>query len=210
MSPTGVPGLVTFVYRDAVIDEPSANGVFHLVDTIVERLAILNQGAKLAVSFRGHVNGLQFVHGSHASQFERIVFVGLAFDVTPLPGVFVGRANKCLQTMADGQVIDPARGTASFHHDQIDLAFLENCREIVSIGSRCEEFSFASFRVEKAAHRIELAEVESENSQGTCVLWVWGWNYEIDTTVSASPVRVARFYSKAPTPNPGLTWILSS
>lgn len=58
MSPTGVPRLVTFVDRDAVIDEPSANGVFHFVDAIVERLAILDQGAKLAVSFRGHVNRL--------------------------------------------------------------------------------------------------------------------------------------------------------
>ncbi len=58
MSAAGVPGFVAFVNRDAVIDEPSANGVFHLVDAMVKRLAILDQRAKLAVSFRGHVNGL--------------------------------------------------------------------------------------------------------------------------------------------------------
>ncbi len=105
-------------------------------DAIVECLAILDQWAKLAVSFRGHVNSLQFVHGSHASQFECIVFVGLAFDVTPLPGVFVGRAHKCLQTMADSQIIAPARRTTSFHGNQINHAILEDSRKIVSIGGR--------------------------------------------------------------------------
>ncbi len=40
--------------------------------------------------------------------------------------------------MADGQVIVPTRGTASFHDDQIDLAFLEDGREIAPIGSRGE------------------------------------------------------------------------
>jgi hypothetical protein len=205
-----VPGFVAFVDRDAVIDEPSANGVFHLVDAIVERLAILDQRAKLAMSFRGHVNGLQLVHGSHASQLERIVFVGLAFDVAPLPGIFVGGTNKCLQAMADGQVIDPARGAASLHDDQIDLAFLEDSREIVSIGSRCEEFSLASFCIEKAAHRIELTEVKSENLHVLSVLEVWGGT-NVTVVVCATQDHGSEspdFIRMAPTPNPGLTWIL--
>ncbi len=55
--------------------------------------------------------------------------------------------------MADGQVIDPARGTTSFHHDQIDLALLEDSREIVPVGSRGEEFSFAVL-VSKKQHIV--------------------------------------------------------
>jgi hypothetical protein len=35
---------------------------------------------------------------------------------------------------------------------------------------------FSSLGVKKAAHGIELAEVKSENSHGTWVLRVWGWN----------------------------------
>jgi hypothetical protein len=67
-----------------------------------------------------------------------------------------------------------------------------------------------SFGIEKATHGIELTEIESENFHSTCVLWVWGRNFETGITVPASPVRVARFYSKAPNPNPGLTWIRSA
>ncbi len=89
--------------------------------------------------------------------------------------------------MADGQVIDPARGTASFHDDQIDfLAILEDCREIASIGSRGEEFSLASFGIEKAAHRIELAEVVSAKSSCSKCPRGLGWN-ECDSGCLRNP-----------------------
>ena len=42
------------------------------------------------------------------------------------------------------------------------------------------------------------------------VPWVWGWKFETDIRVSASPVRSPDFIRKVPAPNPGLTWILSS
>ena len=62
----GVPRFVTGVDRDAVIDEPSADGVFGLVDASVERLAILDQRAELAMLLRRHVDWLEFPHGGHA------------------------------------------------------------------------------------------------------------------------------------------------
>ena len=54
------------------------------------------------------MNGYVFIHRSHARELEGIVFVGFAFDVTPLPSVFVGGADESFQTMAAGQVVDPA------------------------------------------------------------------------------------------------------
>ena len=87
---------------------------------------------------------------------------------------------------------------------------LEEDRKVTAFGGGRMERVFSSLRIEKAAHGIELAEVESENFHSTWVLWVWDWKFEPGITVPASPVRVARFYSKAPTPNPGLTWILSA
>ena len=67
------------------------------------------------------------------------------------------------QSQANGQVIDPARGTAGFHDDQVDFVFLEDGRQVVSVGNRVEEFVFSSFGVEKAAPGLEFAEVECEN-----------------------------------------------
>ena len=82
----------------------------------------------------------------------------------------------------------------------------------LSIGRRCEEFSLASFRVEKAAHRIELAEVKSENLHVLNVLEVWGGT-NVTVVVNATQDHGSEspdFIRMAPTPNPGLTWILSS
>ncbi len=62
---------------------PGPNDTFHLVDAAIERFSILDPRAKLAALLRWHVSGFQFVHGSHPSQLECIVFVGLAFEVRP-------------------------------------------------------------------------------------------------------------------------------
>jgi hypothetical protein len=91
---SGVPSFLASVDRDAMIDEPGADGAFHFVDTSVECLSVLDQRAELSVCFGGHVDGLEFIHRSHPSEFQGIVFVGLAFDVGPLPGVFVGGADE--------------------------------------------------------------------------------------------------------------------
>jgi len=86
----------------------------------------------------------------------------------------------------------------------------EECVKVISFCRSLEKRVLSSFGIEKATHGIELTEIESENFHSTCVLWVWGRNFETGITVPASTVRVARFYSKAPNPNPGLTWIRSA
>ena len=53
------------------------------------------------------MNGFEFIHCSHTGELEGIVFVGLAFDVAPLPSVFVGGADERLEAVADGQIVDP-------------------------------------------------------------------------------------------------------
>jgi len=40
---------------------------------------------------------------------------------------------------------DPVRGTAGFHDDQVDLVFLEDCLELVSIGGSVKELVLSSF-----------------------------------------------------------------
>ncbi len=70
-----VPSFIARVNRDAMIDEPSTYGAFHLVDAVVERFAVLDQGPKLAMLLAGHMDGFEFVHRCHASKFECVVFV---------------------------------------------------------------------------------------------------------------------------------------
>lgn len=133
------------------------------------------------------MNGFEFIHGSHASKFQRIVFVGLSFDVGPFPGVFVGGADECFEAKALSQIVDPAGRTAGLHDDQVDFVFFEDGGEIISFGGGIEKGVFASFRIEKAAHGIEFTEVESENSHGYCSL---GLGSEIETDIHVSASRV--------------------
>ncbi len=79
----GMPGFVAGIDRDAMVDEPSADSVLELVDPLVERLSVFHERTELTVFGRWHVNRLEFFHGDHASEFKRVVFIGLASDVGP-------------------------------------------------------------------------------------------------------------------------------
>jgi hypothetical protein len=60
------------------------------------------------------VNRFELIHRSHARELEGIVFVGFAFDVTPLPSVLVSRADESFQAVAAGRsLIQPAGPHAS-------------------------------------------------------------------------------------------------
>jgi hypothetical protein len=82
---------------------------------------------------------------------------------------------------------------------------LEESVEVISFGRSVQKRVLSGFGVEKAAHGIELTEIQSENSHSTCVLWVWGWNFVTFLRCkrrTRSRVRVARFYSKGSHPKP--------
>ena len=51
---------------------------------------------------------LEFIHRRHARQLESVVLVRFAFDIAPLPGIFIGRTHQRLQTVANSQIVDPA------------------------------------------------------------------------------------------------------
>ena len=80
-------------------------------------------------------------------------------------------------------------------------------RCLASFRGSVDELAFSGFGVVKAAHGIELAEVECENDHVGCVLWVWGRNI---VTVVVSATQDHGFESPdcirmAPTLNPGLS-----
>ena len=161
-----VPCLFADIDGNAVVDEPGPYRALHFVNAMIECLAVLHQRSELAMCFGRHVNGFEFIHCSHTGELEGIVFVGFAFDVTPLPSIFIGGADEGFESMADGQVIDPSRGAAGLHNDAVDFVVLEESVEVISFGGSVQKRVLSGFGVEKEAHGIALTEIQSENFQG--------------------------------------------
>ncbi len=136
MLAASVPCFVSCVDRDALIDEPSTDRVFAFVDASVERLAIFDERAELAMFGRWHVDGLELAHRGHASKLQSIVFVGLAFHVGPPPRLLVGRADERGEAQRFGHIIDPPRGSARLHDDEVGFAVLEDAGDLISRGGR--------------------------------------------------------------------------
>ena len=113
---------------------------------------------------------LEFAHGGHTSKFEGVVLVSFSFDVAPLPGVFVSGTDERFLPKAYGEVVDPARRTASFHDNEVAFSLLEKSCKVVSFGSSVDELMFARSGIINATHGIELAEVKSENDHQFCSL----------------------------------------
>lgn len=61
--------------------------------------------------------------------------------------------------VANSQVVDPTRGTARFHHHQVDFEILEERRQVVAVRGCRLELIGTRIRVLKAAHCLEFAEV---------------------------------------------------
>ena len=106
-------------------------------------------------------SGIEFLHGNHAGELGRIIFIGFSFDVGPSPGFFVGGTDEGFQAQRLSQIVDPARGATGFHHDEVNFLAFEDSGELGRIGFRGEESVLASCGVEKAAHGVEFAEVEN-------------------------------------------------
>ena len=143
-SASGVPSFVASVDGDTMINEPRTDSTLDLIDAAIEHFPILDQRAKFAVRLRGHVNRFEFIHGRHPSQLECIVAVGLAFDIGPLPGFFVGRTHKGSESQRMSQITNPSRRTTGFHDDQIDLVIFEYHCQVMTVRSRIEEGVFTS------------------------------------------------------------------
>ena len=140
-----MPSFLAGVDGDAMIDEPSSDGAFHFADPTIEGFSVLNERSELAVRFGGHVDRLELAHSCHAGEFESIVLVGFAFDITPLPSVFVGGADESFVAKADGKVVDPAGGTAGFHDDEVAFGFFEKRGEVGAFGCGIDELMFSRF-----------------------------------------------------------------
>ncbi len=140
-----MPSFLASVDGDSTIDEPGANGAFHFADSVVKSLSVFDQRSKFAVCFGGHVDRLELVHVGHAGELESVVLVGFSFDVGPLPRIFVGGAYKSFASEADSQVVNPARGAARFHDDQVAFGFLEKRGQVIAFGFGVDEHMFCRF-----------------------------------------------------------------
>jgi hypothetical protein len=77
--------------------------------------------------------------------------------------VFVGGADESFQVVADGRVVDPVGGAACVHNEKVDFVVFEHGLKVVPIGGSVLKRVLAVFGVEKAAHGIEVTEIQREN-----------------------------------------------
>ena len=125
------------------------------------------------------MHGLELLHGDHAGQLERVVLVSFSFDVGPPPGFFVGGADEGFQAQRLSQIVDPARGAAGFHDNEVNFLAFEGSGEVGRIGFCREESVLSCCGVKEAAHGVEFAEVKSENLHCVVRSSVW-WVEECD------------------------------
>ncbi len=134
---TAVPGWLPFRYLDALANKQAADRAFDFDDTTNELLAVFDQRSVFSHLVLWHVNPSELSHYRQSRQFERVVFVRLAFDVLSLPGRVVGAADKRLETQFLAQVANPPAGTTRFHYDQVNLVILKDGREIHPCRRHC-------------------------------------------------------------------------
>ena len=120
---------------------------------------------------------------------------------------------KWAYVQADGQFVDPARGPTGFQHDEVDGVLLEDRGQIISVCAYGEKIEFSGFRVKHSANRLEFPENECENFHG-----LQFFRFGVGKNCDSGRQQATRehgpespdFNSKAPAPNPELTWTLSS
>ncbi len=111
-----------------------------------------------------NMDWLELPHHRQTGKFQGVVFLGLAFDIGPAPGFFVGTADQRGELELLAQIGDPAAGAAGFHDDQVDRVVLEHSGQVAAGGGHQLKPGFLGIGVEKAAHRVELAQIDCENN----------------------------------------------
>lgn len=71
------------------------------------------------------MDGIELLHGNHAVELERIIFVSLPFDVGPSPGFLVGGTDEGFQAQRLGEAVDPARVATGFHDNEVNFSLLK-------------------------------------------------------------------------------------
>ena len=125
---SAVPGLGADADGDALVGKDRADAVLAAIDATDKVLAIDAHATTLANFFERHMRRLQFINRSHSSQLDRVIFIGLAFDVLEQPSIFVGTAGDKLHAVFTAQVADPTARTAGLKHYQFPVCDVQtNC-----------------------------------------------------------------------------------
>lgn len=123
----------------------------------VSRLYPQHRHSKAAqIDFVSDVHSLEFIHGRHASKFQRVVFVSLAFDVRPRPGVLISRAYYRFEPKAHGEVVNPARGSTRFH-DTRSAGYEITALSVATCSEQSRDRAFQDPRQNTfASHRLDV------------------------------------------------------
>lgn len=100
------------------------------------------------------------------------------------------------------QIVDRTGGAGCFHDDEVDLVFLEDRLEVVSIRGSVKELVLSGFRVEKAANCVEFSEVKCENINNFESMVVVSGNVLWQLSLARHEISgmSRRFYTNGPHP----------
>src|SRR5262249_15215978 len=111
------PGGGTAWRGQALGDEQGADAVLDSDAAADEGLAVGAQGTPLARRWRRQADGRQLTQGLELGQTQRVVAVGLAFEVLELPGGAGGVGDTADHAPLGAEVMDPAGEQAGFDDD---------------------------------------------------------------------------------------------
>ncbi len=157
----GVPSSLSGVDFDPMVGKNAANGVLQSVDVVVDAFAKLDERTLLADKWLGHMNGHQSLQQRHFGKFQCVVTIGFSLGGLPRPGFLVGAADERFDTFGLADVVDPARGPAGFHHDEVDVGpGFQQEFDMGTFGGDGLELVVLSGRIKEAADAVKLAKVD--------------------------------------------------
>ncbi len=107
-----------------MVDEPGTNRALHLVDSLVKRLAILDQRSELTMGFRWRMNALSSPMAAMRASLRASSLSVFRFTLDHRQASSLVEQTKVLSPETHCEIVDPSRGTASFHNDKFDLSLV--------------------------------------------------------------------------------------
>lgn len=107
---------------------------------------------------------VDFVVPGHLRELERVVFVGLAFNLSPLPCFAARMSDQHLNAKFTSQIHDPTREPTGFENQQRRFDVKQELFERFRIGH--DGFEYRNRRVilgQRTGHGLEFSKIQSEN-----------------------------------------------
>ncbi len=118
------------------------------------------------------MHGGQLIHRRELGQLERIILVGLAFDLGPPPCLGGGIGDSNLKSHRADQIVHPPADLAGLEHHQCGGSILAGnlvqlSSDCLPIGGQGDKRMNRGGRVKDTQNRVEFAQVNGDNTRAS-------------------------------------------